>query len=196
MLAFQAITTAAKAWKCETTHACCHKDMVAHWRARRQSAWRASGCRHGRSYIPASGTDFACHLNWLLKILVPSPTLDRFHQNFWGGKTGTSTFKSSLGNSNMQLELRELLDSCLLENHPFLALDLTDQTAHELKIFLWFLLQFSISTPTDTGYLQLPNSHLDRYKKHMSISSVCLFVCLFLEERSLLHYQKDIWSVS
>ena len=92
----------------------------------------------------------------------------------------------------MQLELRELLDSCLLENHPFLALDLTDQTAHELKIFLWFLLQFSISTPTDTGYLQLPNSHLDRYKKHMSISSVCLFVCLFLEERSLLHYLKDI----
>lgn len=102
MLAFQAIMTAAKAWKCETTHACCHKDMVAHWRARRQSAWRASGCRHGRSYIPASGTDFACHLNWLLKILVPSPTLDRFHQNFWGGKTGTSTFKSSLGNASAQ----------------------------------------------------------------------------------------------
>lgn len=93
----------------------------------------------------------------------------------------------------MQLELRELLlDSCLLENHPFLALDLTDQTAHKLKIFLWFLLtcllQFSISTLTDTGYLQLPNSHLDRYKKHMSKSSVFFF----LEERSVLHYQKDI----
>ena len=93
----------------------------------------------------------------------------------------------------MQLELRELLlDSCLLENHPFLALDLTDQTAHKLKIFLWFLLtcllQFSISTLTDTGYLQLPNSHLDRYKKLMSKSSVFWF---FLEEHSLLNYQKD-----
>ena len=89
-------------------------------------------------------------------------------------------FKSSLGNSNMQLGLRELLlDCCLFENHPFLALDLTDQIAHKLKIFLWFLLtclsQLSISLLTDTGYLQLPNSHLDRYKKHMSKSSVCFF---------------------
>ena len=49
MLAFQAITTAAKVWKCETTHV----DMMAHWRdIGNQHGGQVGACTGGLIYQP------------------------------------------------------------------------------------------------------------------------------------------------